>query len=826
MRKWIIIGVVLLTLGATVIVALLNLNSLLRRNKDYLLDQAQQALGRKLSVGDVEVTLWGGLGVKLKSFKMSDDPSFSSGDFVRAQDLQVNLKLLPLLRKEFEVKRLILHGPVIEIVRDRQGRFNFSTIGKSEKEKREKEKVKKPAEAEKKMPPSLLVSLVDISGGEVHYLDRQKGADIRAKQIDFKVKDLDWNRPFTAELATALFAEKQNLKLQARIGPLGSKEDLSDVPFDGKANIDSLDFDKLTAALPPIKAALPKDLGLSGIVKLKDLQLKGTLKDLALKGSLDGTGAAVNFGNTLRKVAGIPLVLSTDARYANRVVRLRQTKVQLNNMESTVKGDVMVGDAPAVNLALDSNRFSLEGWDKIIPAIHGYDLSGNIEAHTSIRGKLGQGSAPQIQGTLTLAGVSAKPPRFPQPIKNLDTTINFTGQRAEFKDMTLSLGSSNIRLAAQVDRFAPLTFSYKLSTPELRPADFQAGLAADRTADVIRNLTSEGTLRTKEGALTFQGNLASAQGTLYKINYTNLGTNLALENNIAHIRNFRVNAVSGSLQAEGEYAYNQPAPRFSLTSKVQGIDLAELHRSLEIKTSRDIQGRLNADMKISGNGKQWEEIKPSLRGQGQAEVIEGALLNFNIAESVLTSITGIPGLTSVINPQVRQKYPETFQAKDTKFKELKGLFNLADSRINVKDLQIAAADYRVQGNGWVDFEKRVDFQARLMLSQMLSADLARSVRELAYAFNSQNQFEVPFTLTGTLPNVRPRPDSSYVGKMIERGFVRRGTEELQRRFFGKKETAPPAEQAPQAVPSPERTDKKKSRTEDLIRKGLEGLFNR
>jgi hypothetical protein len=392
--------------------------------------------------------------------------------------------------------------------------------------------------------------------------------------------------------------------------------------------------------------------------------------------------------------------------------------------------------------------------------------------------------------------------------------------------MTLSLGSSNIRLAAQVDRFAPLTFSYKLSTPELRPADFQAGLAADRTADVIRNLTSEGTLRTKEGALTFQGNLASAQGTLYKINYTNLGTNLALENNIAHIRNFRVNAVSGSLQAEGEYAYNQPAPRFSLTSKVQGIDLAELHRSLEIKTSRDIQGRLNADMKISGNGKQWEEIKPSLRGQGQAEVIEGALLNFNIAESVLTSITGIPGLTSVINPQVRQKYPETFQAKDTKFKELKGLFNLADSRINVKDLQIAAADYRVQGNGWVDFEKRVDFQARLMLSQMLSADLARSVRELAYAFNSQNQFEVPFTLTGTLPNVRPRPDSSYVGKMIERGFVRRGTEELQRRFFGKKETAPPAEQAPQAVPSPERTDKKKSRTEDLIRKGLEGLFNR
>ena len=78
-------------------------------------------------------------------------------------------------------------------------------------------------------------------------------------------------------------------------------------------------------------------------------------------------------------------------------------------------------------------------------------------------------------------------------------------------------------------------------------------------------------------------------------------------------------------------------------------------------------------MKISGSGKEWNEIKPSLRGQGQAEVLQGALLDFNIADNVLSSVTGIPGLTSLINPQVRKKYPETFEAKDTQFKELKGL---------------------------------------------------------------------------------------------------------------------------------------------------------
>ncbi|MGH7830844.1 MAG: hypothetical protein ACREP8_11770, partial [Candidatus Binatia bacterium] len=159
---------------------------------------------------------------------------------------------------------------------------------------------------------------------------------------------------------------------------------------------------------------------------------------------------------------------------------------------------------------------------------------------------------------------------------------------------------------------------------------------------------------------------------------------------------------------------------------------------------------------------------------------------------------------------------------DTEFKELKGLFTLADARMSVKDLRITAADYTVQGNGWVDFNRRVDFQALLVLSQRLSADLAHSVREVSYTFNNQNQFEIPFTLNGTLPKVKPRPDSNYLAKMIQRGMMRKGTEELQRRLFGTKPSTPPA----QTAPPDQKSEKKRDSTEELIRKGLEGLFGR
>jgi hypothetical protein len=85
---------------------------------------------------------------------------------------------------------------------------------------------------------------------------------------------------------------------------------------------------------------------------------------------------------------------------------------------------------------------------------------------------------------------------------------------------------------------------------------------------------------------------------------------------------------------------------------------------------------------------------------------------------------------------------------------------------------------------------------------------------------------MPFALTGTLPNVKPRPDSNYIGRMVQRGFLRRGTEELQRRFFGKEKSTPSGETERETAPSDQKKEKKENSIEDRIRKGLDQLFKR
>lgn len=820
MRKWIVVGAILITLAVVLAVGLLNINSLIARNKSYLLAQAEAALGRKISVGEVEATLFSGIGVRLTNFAMSDDPSYGSGDFVRAKDLQVNFKFWPLLRRQVQVKRMILHDPVIRVIRNRAGDFNFSTIGKKTKEERAAaEKEKQEPGAKKEASSAFLVSLVDISDGAIRYLDRKDGGDLQMRQIDLKVEDLDFDRPILVKLAAAVFSDKQNLKLTGKVGPLGRNSKFNQTPLDGEIDIDPLDMTRLKTAVPQLKGSLPKDLDLSGVFRVKDLKFKGTLGDLALGGEIEGSNGALRYGKALQKPAGIPLTVRADARYAGNKIVIRNGRIKLHTLELTVGGDLQLGETPVLNLTVDSKPTALGGWDKIVPAIASYRLSGIMEVKATVRGAVGRGVAPQIQGTLNLSKASAQPPDFPKPIENLDTSIRFSGQGADISDMTLSLGQSRIRLAAAIEKFSPLTFSYKLSTPALWPADYKASLSEDRKADVIRNLRSEGRLTMAGGNMVYQGKLSSAEGTLYHITYKNLDAALSLADKVANIQSLRVNALSGAVQVAGDYSFKEPTPRFNVASKVQGVDVKELYTALDPKAERDIRGRLNADMKLSGSGKSWAEVKPALRGEGEAEVLQGALMNFNIAEGAITGITGIPGLTNLINPTLRNKHPETFSAKDTEFKELKANFDVADGRINVKNLRMAAAEFDVRGDGWADFTRKVDFRATMSFSQGLSADLSRSAREISYLSNNQGQIEVPFALTGRLPNVKPKPDTRLLGQMVQRGFMRKGTADLQNRFLGGKE--PAQDGAPD-----ESKKKKRNSTEDLIRKGLENLFKR
>ena len=293
MRKWIISGVVLAVIGV-VVLAVLNVNFLVRCNKDYLIGQLEQALGRKVTVDKIEVTLIP-VGARLVNFAMADDPGFSADAFLRAKDLKVDFQLLPLLIGRFRLKRMALEAPLVTIVRDGEGQYNFAINARNKKSDRDSADSSKNASTEKQDFPLFLVASLNVTNGTLRYRDLKNGRELTATQINLKVNDFEWDEPFDIQLEAAVMADKHNLKFKSRVGPIAGNSDYRDVPVDGDINADAFDMGKVNTALPQFRKALPKVLRFNGVYTIKDLKFRGTLNNLSLKGTVTGTDASFRF---------------------------------------------------------------------------------------------------------------------------------------------------------------------------------------------------------------------------------------------------------------------------------------------------------------------------------------------------------------------------------------------------------------------------------------------------------------------------------------------------------------------------------------------------
>jgi len=292
-RKRIFVAVAA-ALAGVLAFALLNVSFLAQRNKGYLIDRAERALGRKISVDQIEVSLWP-FGVRLKDFALADDPAFSTEDFLRAKDLRMELRLLPLFIGQFRPKSISLESPRVTIVRDATGRYNFAGVDRNERNDLGRAGTSKNGSPEKQNNLLLLIPSLKISDGTLHYRDLRTARDLVVSQINLKVSDFQQDQPFELQLEAAVMAAKPNLQLKSQIGPMAERRDYRDVPLDGEINAIDLDLGMINRTVPQFRKALPRVLRFDGIYTIKDLKFTGTLNHLSLKGAVTGTDASFRF---------------------------------------------------------------------------------------------------------------------------------------------------------------------------------------------------------------------------------------------------------------------------------------------------------------------------------------------------------------------------------------------------------------------------------------------------------------------------------------------------------------------------------------------------
>ena len=200
MRKILILGAVVLILVGALFVAASNLNSYLAENREWLAEQASSALGRSVAFDEIGVSLRGGLGARITSVAIGEDPAFGKGEFLRADRIDAVIKILPALRGRYEVARVEIDAPEIQVIKT-QGGFNFDSLGRDAGDQAPAAEPDAPAGA---LP--LLVSSLRISDGQLRFIDRSASpaSELNVTRLDFSASDVGLDQPIRLVLTTML----------------------------------------------------------------------------------------------------------------------------------------------------------------------------------------------------------------------------------------------------------------------------------------------------------------------------------------------------------------------------------------------------------------------------------------------------------------------------------------------------------------------------------------------------------------------------------------------------------------------------------------------
>jgi AsmA protein len=352
--KWVGIIVLILIVVVLVLPFLINVNAFRPRIESELTN----ALGRKVTVGNLSLSLWSG-SLAADNIAIADDPAFGSAPFVKAEALNVGVNMIPLIfSKTLEVRDITLTRPQVALLRTPAGKWNFSTIGNSSSGSAEpsnsspqpsqsnqpsqpapSSNQKAPAQSaqqsgsapspenksasEQSLEQNLSVGQLNIRNGQISMADTNAPGKARIyKNVDVSVKNFSFTSQFPFTLSGEL-PGGGNMKLDGTAGPI-NRSDASLTPLQAKVSVNQLDLAK--------SGFIDPSSGFSGLVNFA--------------GTLESDG---NQARSMGDATADKLKLSPKGTPAQRPVALKYATTYSLQKESgqLTQGDVSVGKASA-----------------------------------------------------------------------------------------------------------------------------------------------------------------------------------------------------------------------------------------------------------------------------------------------------------------------------------------------------------------------------------------------------------------------------------------------------------------------------------------------
>jgi uncharacterized protein involved in outer membrane biogenesis len=593
--------------------------------------------------------------------------------------------------------------------------------------------------------------------------------------------------------ATLLGAKTPNVRLGASGGPFNFTADstlvFAHATLKGKLDTDAIPLSafKMTSTDPK---SPPPVLG--GDMRA-GASFEGNLAALAFNADIDASNASMEQKDATGKTsfikkAGIPAKATVGGTFRpqhtpGEGIDLAKIDITFHALTGTGSGRIVPfeGSAKSMNLTLDV-KTALAPWNDLLPAMAPFAVSGDASANVHITGSMAPNAQPDITGTAQFRNVGATVEGMPKPVSDGQGTAAFTMKTANINGAKFKVGDSRFVMDCNVSSFTPMAATYRVTSEAVNGLDVQApapGAKPLPRPDVFRQVAASGAMKETSPAVVDNNlTVTSKNGVFTNIDYTDLTADVNVGPTITTIKSYSAKVLGGTISGSG--TMDPKASKFDITSKVENINLADYFHYKFPELSNVVVGKLNADFQLAGQGKEWPDIAKTLTGKGGALVLEGSLLNVNIANQIVSSIQGMPMVPADLTARMKARNPKLFSENKTVFQNLSSKFQIANGKIQVPDLKLATSDFALNGDGWFSLDKEMNVKSTLTISQKLAGDLVAELPMAKYILSPDGRIDVPLTLSGGVLKPAVTVDAAAMTAKFQKAMLSQGQQQLQK----------------------------------------------
>jgi len=415
--KWIAIIIAVLIVLVLVLPFVINVNDFRPRIESELTN----ALGRKVTVGNLSLSLWSG-SLAADNITIADDPGFGDAPFVKAESLNVGVNMVPLIfSKTLEIRDITLTRPQVSLLRSPSGKWNFSTIGSNTAQSGAAESSAAPQQpagnpatpaktgrtkptpeqqksaqtapspqgqssSEQSLEQNFSVGELKIRSGQISMADTNARSKAHVySNVDLTVTNLSFTTQFPFTLSGGL-PGGGNVKLDGTAGPV-NRNDASMTPLQAKISVNQLDLAKSGFVDP--------SAGFSGLANFS-----GTVESDGSKARSMGDATAEHLKLSPKGTpaqSAIALKYATTYDLQKEVGQLTQGDVSVGKASAKLTGTFdLHGPSAVLNLKLNADNMPVDDLETLLPALgvvlpSGSKLEGGtLSADLTINGPINQ----------------------------------------------------------------------------------------------------------------------------------------------------------------------------------------------------------------------------------------------------------------------------------------------------------------------------------------------------------------------------------------------------------------------------------------------------